>query len=159
MKQEFRVSPAGIQRVQKKTVRQFIPLFLVIALFAFISWWFIMRPSLHFGNPKRWLPGIVMLSAAAILFVVYLFKLRKALRNIRNLTISADDLFITAVNFLGSEITVAYTDLVKIEKISGTYYLKTDNWQRFVEIYPDTERQDELLAIIHHKRPDLLLRD
>ena len=159
MKQTFEISPAGIARIKKKMVRQFIPLFLIIAVFAFVSWWFILRPSLHFGNPRRWVPGIVMLSGTAVLFVFYLFKIRNSLRKLKNFKVNTDDLFITSLNFLGTELTIAYTDIRSIEKMGNSYYLKTNDWQKFIELYPEVENREELLVLLYRKRPDLVLKD
>lgn len=136
-------------------MRQFIPIFLFTGGFVFFSWWYILEPALHFGNPKRWIPGIVMLTGSAVLFLFYCYKAYNSLRCLNNMQAETDDLFITSLNFLGTKLTIAYTDIVKIEKIKDSYYLKTADWQQFIELYPETENREQLLELIYRKRPDL----
>lgn len=155
MKQTFSVSPGGLLRIKKKTMRQFIPLLLLCGLFVFASWWFILRPELHFGNPKYWIPGIICVTGTSLLFLFYTYKAYRSSRRLEKMQVMADDLFITSLNFLGDELTIAYTDIVKIEKIKTSYYLKTNDWQRFIELYEDVENRDALLELIYRKRPDL----
>lgn len=155
MKQQFHISPEGIRRIKKKTMRQFIPLFLVFAVLAFVSWRFILRPSLYFDNPKRWIPGILLVTMAALFFLFYVYKAFKSAQRLDNLQVETDDLFITSLNFLGTKLTIAYTDIVKVEKIKDSYYLKTADWQQFIELYPETENREQLLELIYRKRPDL----
>lgn len=155
MKHTYFISPAGIARIKKKMIRQFVPIFLFIALFGFVSWWFVLRPALHFDNTMRHIPGFVMLAIVPVITILYILKIRRAQRNLNDLSVNLDDLFVTSKNFLGTEFTIAYTDITSIEKIGDSYFLKTSDWKRFIELFPETENREQLLALIYKKRPDL----
>lgn len=96
-----------------------------------------------------------MVTGAALFFLFYVYKAFKSAQRLDNMQVAADDLFITSLNFLGDELTVAYTDIVKIEKIKTSYYLKTSDWQRFIELHEEVENRKALLELIYRKRPDL----
>lgn len=155
MKHTYFVSPAGIARIKKKMVRQFVPIFLFIALFLFLSWWFFIRPALEAVPMRHHFPGYIMVAIAVVMTVLYILKIRRALKNLNDLSVNLDDLFVTSKNFLGTEFTIAYTDITGIEKTGDSYFLKTSDWKRFIELFPETENREQLLALIYRKRPDL----